>query len=132
MDINIALLMIVVLSPLLLLLSIIVKVTSQGPVIGKLSKTGWRGRQIKVYRFRTMYSNSKKSSSYPESKMKMKGLGSEFDEDPCITRFGRFLLKSGLDQLPQLFNVLKGEMSIIAPQHPLQSDSVKSFKRKYS
>jgi lipopolysaccharide/colanic/teichoic acid biosynthesis glycosyltransferase len=132
MDTNIALLMIVVLSPLLLILSIIIKVTSRGPVISKLTKTGWRGRQIKVYRFRTMYSNSKKSSSYAESKMKMKGLGSEFDEDPCITRFGRFLLKSGLDQLPQLFNVLKGEMSIIAPQHPLQSDSVKSFKRKYS
>ena len=63
-DINIALLMIVVLSPVLTILSILVKVTSRGPVISKISKVGWRGRQIKVYRFRTMYSNSERISYY--------------------------------------------------------------------
>jgi len=129
-DINIALLMIVVLSPVLTILSILVKVTSRGPVISKISKVGWRGRQIKVYRFRTMYSNSERISYYSEIKKKDKR--SVYDEDPRITKFGRFLLKSGLDQLPQLFNVLKGEISIIGPQHPLQNDSVKSHYRKYS
>ena len=130
LDINIALLMIVALSPLMILLGILVKLTSKGPVISKVSKVGWRGRQVKVFRFRTMYLNADKRSFYAESKNA--GQGSEFEEDPRVTRFGRFLLKSGLDQLPQLFNVLKGEMSIIAPQHPLESEKIKSFNRKFS
>jgi lipopolysaccharide/colanic/teichoic acid biosynthesis glycosyltransferase len=130
LDINIALLMIVVLSPILIILGIIIKITSRGPVISNVSKVGWRGRQIKVFRFRTMYENADKRSFYAESKSK--GPGSEFEEDPRVTKVGRFLLKSGLDQLPQLFNVLKGEMSIIAPQHPLESEKIKSFNRKYS
>ncbi len=130
LDINIALLMIVALSPLMILLGILVKLTSKGPVISKVSKVGWRGRQVKVFRFRTMYLNADKRSFYAESKNA--GQGSEFEEDPRVTRFGRFLLKSGLDQLPQLFNVLKGDMSIIAPQHPLESEKIKSFNRKFS
>jgi lipopolysaccharide/colanic/teichoic acid biosynthesis glycosyltransferase len=77
-----------------------------------------------------MYQNADRRSFYAESKSK--GPGSEFEEDPRVTKVGRFLLKSGLDQLPQLFNVLKGEMSIIAPQHPLESEKIKSFHRKYS
>jgi lipopolysaccharide/colanic/teichoic acid biosynthesis glycosyltransferase len=129
-DINIALLMIVVLSPVLIIISMIIKLTSRGPIISKLSKVGWRGRQIKVYRFRTTHFNTNKRSIYPE--YKIKASGSEVDEDPRLTKIGRFLLRSGLDQLPELFNVLEGEMSIIGPQHPLQSDIVKSFKRKYS
>jgi lipopolysaccharide/colanic/teichoic acid biosynthesis glycosyltransferase len=131
-DINIALMMIVVLSPILIVLSVLVKLTSRGPIISKFSQIGWKGRQIKVYRFRTMYANINQKIIYPESKMKMNSPGSEFEEDPRVTKIGRILLKSGLDQLPQLFNVLKGEMSIIGPRHPFQSDNVKSFKRKYS
>jgi lipopolysaccharide/colanic/teichoic acid biosynthesis glycosyltransferase len=77
-----------------------------------------------------MYSNTDKRNIYPESKIK--NSGSKLDEDPRLTKIGRFLLRSGLDQLPELFNVLEGEMSIIGPRHPLQSDIIKSFKRKYS
>jgi lipopolysaccharide/colanic/teichoic acid biosynthesis glycosyltransferase len=130
LDINIALLMIVVLSPVFIFLSLLVKLTSKGPVITRISKVGWRGRQIKVYRFRTMYLNAEKKSYYTDSKKKW--AISEFEEDPRYTRTGRFLMKSGLDQLPQLFNVLKGELSIVAPQHPLESEKIKSHHRKYS
>jgi undecaprenyl-phosphate galactose phosphotransferase len=130
LDINIALLMIVVLSPLLVLLGILVKVTSRGPVITKVSRVGWRGRQIKVYRFRTMYLNADKRNYSVDSIPKVQR--SDFGEDPRITKVGRFLLKSGLDELPQLFNVLKGELSIVAPKHPLESEKIKSFNRKYS
>jgi lipopolysaccharide/colanic/teichoic acid biosynthesis glycosyltransferase len=129
-DINIALLLIVVLSPLFVLLAILVKTTSRGPVISKISKIGWRGRQIKVYRFRTMYSNSERINYNNETKMS--GLWTRTEDDPRVTKFGSFLIKSGLDLLPQLFNVLKGELSIIAPQHPLQSETVKFHNRKYS
>jgi lipopolysaccharide/colanic/teichoic acid biosynthesis glycosyltransferase len=130
LDINIALLMIVVLSPVLLILGILIKITSRGPILSKVSKVGWRGRQIKVYRFRTMYLNADKRSFYVDSYTKSPG--SEFETDPRITKMGRFLLKSGLDELPQLFNVLKGEMSIVAPKHPLESEKIKSHNRKYS
>jgi lipopolysaccharide/colanic/teichoic acid biosynthesis glycosyltransferase len=129
-DINIALMAIVVLSPVLIALGILVKITSRGPVISKLSKVGWRGRQIKVYRFRTMYLNAERTIFYNESVMK--STGAEYEDDPRITGIGRFLLRSGLDQLPELFNVLRGEISIIAPRHPLESDNVKTFNRKYS
>jgi lipopolysaccharide/colanic/teichoic acid biosynthesis glycosyltransferase len=57
--------------------------------------------------------------------MKKDSPESEFEEDSPFTKIGRFLFKSGLDQLPQLFNVLKGEMPIFAPRHPLQSDGEK-------
>jgi lipopolysaccharide/colanic/teichoic acid biosynthesis glycosyltransferase len=129
-DINIALLMIVVLSPVFIILGVLIKLTSRGPIISKLSKIGWRGRQIKVRRFRTMFLNAERKSYYLESKMD--STGSELEDDPRITKIGRFLLKSGLDQLPELFNVLRGEMSIIAPRHPLESDNIKSLNRKYS
>ena len=129
-DINIALLMIIVLSPVFIIIGVLIKLTSRGPIISRLSKIGWRGRQIKIYRFRTMFLNAERKSFYPESKIN--GTGSEVEDDPRITKIGRFLLKSGLDQLPELFNVLKGEMSIIAPRHPLESDTIKSFNRKYS
>jgi lipopolysaccharide/colanic/teichoic acid biosynthesis glycosyltransferase len=131
-DVNIALLMIVVLSPVLILLSVLVKITSKGPVISKHSKIGWRGRQIRVFRFRTMYENAERKNYYRHPKMNIIGHGSEFGDDPRLTKIGRFLVKSGLDQLPELFNVLNGGMSIISPRHPLQSDKVKSFNRKYS
>jgi undecaprenyl-phosphate galactose phosphotransferase len=131
-DINIALMMIVVLAPVLIIIGIFIKLTSKGPVITRLSKVGWKGRQIKVYRFRTMYLNAERKVYYREADMKLRSTTSDYDDDPRITKVGRFLLKSGLDQLPELFNVLEGEMSIVGPRHPLEGDSIKSLNRKYS
>jgi len=125
MDINMALLMIVVLSPVLIILSALIKLTSRGPIICTLEKTGRRGRQIKAYRFRTMFANADQKTTYPESEMKIDSPESELEKDTRFTKIGRFLLTSGLDQLPQLFNVLKGEMPVFGPRHPLQSDSEK-------
>jgi lipopolysaccharide/colanic/teichoic acid biosynthesis glycosyltransferase len=125
MDINMALLMIVVLSPVLIILSALIKLTSRGPIICTLEKTGRRGRQIKAYRFRTMFANADQKTTYPESEMKIDSPESELEKDTRFTKIGRFLLTSGLDQLPQLFNVLKGEMPVFGPRHPLQSDSDK-------
>lgn len=125
MDINMALLMIVVLFPVLITISILIKLTSRGPIICNLVKTGWKGRQVKVYRFRTMFANIDQKTAFPDSEMKKDSPESEFEEDSPFTKIGRFLFKSGLDQLPQLFNVLKGEMPIFAPRHPLQGDGEK-------
>ncbi|HEY5124499.1 MAG TPA: sugar transferase [Ignavibacteria bacterium] len=125
MDINMALMMIIVLSPVLLILSVLIKLTSRGPIISNVVKTGWRGRQIKVYRFRTMFVNANHKTIYKESEMKIDSPESELEEDSLFTKIGRFLFRSGLDQLPQLFNVLKGDLSIFSPRHPLQSDNGK-------
>jgi lipopolysaccharide/colanic/teichoic acid biosynthesis glycosyltransferase len=72
-----------------------------------------------------MFENNQNQSVFSESDMKPDCIGSELKKDDRFTPIGRFLFKSGLDQLPQLFNVLKGEMPIISQRHPLQSDSVK-------
>jgi len=118
MDINIALLMIVVLLPVLVLISLIIKLTSKGPIISIFSKTGWRGQQIKVYRFRTMIEyNDLRNILYQDGMIRTEQEGSE-----KFTWIGKFLHLSGLDQLPQLFNVLKGEIPIIVIKHPLQTD----------
>ena len=79
-----------------------------------------------------MYLNAERKIYYRESDIRIKGSASEYDDDPRVTTIGKFLLKSGLDQLPELFNVLEGEMSIIGPRHPLEGDSIKSLNRKFS
>jgi hypothetical protein len=117
-DINIALLAIVVLFPILVLVSILIKATSRGPLVYNFSKTGFRGQEITVYRFRTTYM----SDNY-ESELQNGSIEPEI-KDSRLTPVGRFLLMSGLDHLPQLFNALKGEIPIIVQKHPLQGDPV--------
>jgi hypothetical protein len=119
MDINIALLMIIVLLPILGVLSILIKLTSRGPIVCNFEKTGWRGQQIKVYRFRTRFSYEDKNIA---GNLDIDSQHYEPVKDAKVTKIGLFLLMSGLDQLPQLFNVLKGEIPIIPQRHPLQKE----------
>ncbi|MCH8620584.1 undecaprenyl-phosphate glucose phosphotransferase [Undibacterium sp. TS12] len=95
----------VVLSPLLLMIAIGVKLGSPGPVFFKQKRYGIAGRPINVYKFRSM------RQSAPDAPVIQATVG-----DPRVTRFGRFLRRSSLDELPQLFNVLKGEMSLVGPR----------------
>lgn len=118
-DINIALLAIVVLFPILVLVSILIKATSRGPLVYNFTKKGWRGQDITVYRFRTTYI----SDNY-ESELRDINPESVVVHDSRLTPIGRFLLMSGLDHLPQLFNALRGEIPIIVQKHPLQGDPV--------
>jgi lipopolysaccharide/colanic/teichoic acid biosynthesis glycosyltransferase len=125
MDINIALLMIVVLFPVLIILSLLIKLTSRGPIVSNIIKTGWRGQQIKVYRFRTMHANEDQKVAFQTPEMKLSDPEPDIEKDNRYTKIGRFLIRSGLYQLPQLFNVLKGEIPIIVQRHPLQRESLK-------
>src|SRR5699024_5431480 len=100
---------IIVISPILLTTSIAIKATSKGPVLFKQERLGRNGKVFKIYKFRTMIDNAEKVGS---------GL-STYEGDPRITRVGSFLRKTSLDELPQLINVLKGEMSIIGPRPPV-------------
>jgi lipopolysaccharide/colanic/teichoic acid biosynthesis glycosyltransferase len=122
MDYNLSLLLIVALFPVFVIISILIKLTSPGPVIYKQARVGFRGREFNLYKFRTMIENADQISTNPESHNEISGSGFKIKEDSGFTRIGKFLSRSGLDELPQLFNVLKGEISITGSHSPLQID----------
>ena len=128
MDISGSVLLIIGLSPVLLLISILIKLTSKGPIVFKQSRVGLRGRQFSLYKFRTMILNAEKLKKDLEAENEMDGPVFKIKDDPRVTKIGRFLRRTGLDELPQLFNILKGEMSLIGPRPPLPSETVQ-YKR---
>ena len=109
-------------SPFLLLIAVLVKVTSKGPVIFSQKRVGLRGREFNIYKFRTMVQDAEKLRSLLEAQNEMDGPVFKIKKDPRITTIGRFLRKSGLDEIPQFFNVLKGDMSLVGPRPPLPSE----------
>ncbi len=122
LEIAASIIILFVLSPLLLLVSIAIKLTSKGPVIFKQERVGRRGRKFYIYKFRTMVINAE------ELKEKLAGLNEsdgptfKIKKDPRITPIGSLLRKTNLDEIPQLFNIIKGEMSLIGPRPPLPSE----------
>jgi exopolysaccharide biosynthesis polyprenyl glycosylphosphotransferase len=128
MDISGSVLLIICLSPVLLLISILIKLSSKGPIVFKQSRVGLRGRQFSLYKFRTMIHNAEKLKKDLEAENEMDGPVFKIKDDPRITKIGGFLRRTGLDELPQLFNILKGEMSLIGPRPPLPSETVQ-YKR---
>jgi lipopolysaccharide/colanic/teichoic acid biosynthesis glycosyltransferase len=128
MDINISLILLVLLSPLMIIIALTIKLTSKGPAIYRQARVGLRGRQFDLYKFRTMVVNADSIRENLESKNEMDGPVFKIKDDPRITKVGKFLRKTGLDELPQLINVLKGEMSLIGPRPPLKSETEK-YKR---
>ncbi len=102
-DVSHSLAFIVILSPLFIVIPTIIRIKSKGPAIFKQTRIGMHGKLFTMYKFRTMYENS------DERKVKD-------DSDQRITGFGRFLRKYSLDEIPQLFNILKGDMSLIGPR----------------
>jgi len=127
-DIAFSAVILIVLSPILLLISLLIKTTSMGPVFFKQVRVGLRGRQFYLYKFRTMVVNAEELKAKLMDQNEMDGPVFKIKNDPRITKIGRFLRKSGLDELPQFFNVLKGEMSLISPRPPLP-DEVKKYER---
>jgi exopolysaccharide biosynthesis polyprenyl glycosylphosphotransferase len=116
------------LSPIMLFIAFTIKVTSRGPVIFRQERVGLRGRKFYIYKFRTMVYNAEKLKSELSDLNESDGPTFKIKHDPRITTVGRLLRKTGLDELPQLFNVLKGEMSLIGPRPPLASE-VEKYQR---
>lgn len=116
-DIIFSLVAIVLLSPLILILCIAVKATSEGPVFFAHKRVGKGGKTISVYKFRSMVVNAEEliKQFTPEQKAEFKK-NFKLDNDPRITKIGNFLRKTSLDELPQLFNILKGDISLIGPR----------------
>jgi exopolysaccharide biosynthesis polyprenyl glycosylphosphotransferase len=128
MDINISLFLIICLSPLLIAIAVLIKLTSEGPVIYKQVRVGLRGRLFNMYKFRTMVVNAEMLKKDLEDKNEADDPVFKIKDDPRVTKLGTFLRKTGLDELPQLINVLKAEMSLIGPRPPLPEET-KSYKR---
>jgi exopolysaccharide biosynthesis polyprenyl glycosylphosphotransferase len=104
-DIVLSLFVLITFSWLYIILAILVKLTSKGPIIFQQERVGKNGKRFMIYKFRTMYTDAEKNGPALSS-----------DNDPRITPFGKFLRKTRLDELPQFINVLKGDMSVVGPR----------------
>ena len=123
MDIVLAIFAIIAGSPVFLLTALLVKLTSPGPIIFSQVRVGKHGRHFKFYKFRSMYIDAEARKA-ELMKLNESGDGVIFKmkRDPRITPIGRFIRKFSIDELPQLFNVLLGDMSLVGPRPPLPSE----------
>jgi exopolysaccharide biosynthesis polyprenyl glycosylphosphotransferase len=112
----------VVLSPLLLGIAVSILLTDGRPVIYRQERVGLHGRRFMVVKFRSMVKDADALLDGLRDQNEIKGQAFKMTADPRITRVGRFLRKSSLDELPQLWNVLRGEMSLVGPRPPLPSE----------
>ncbi len=119
MDIIISLFMLILLSPVFLITAIAIKIDSKGPVLFKQTRSGLNGRKFTLYKFRSMIVGAEMKKKLLEQMNEMDGPVFKIKRDPRITRVGRIIRKFSIDELPQLFNVLKGDMSIVGPRPPL-------------
>ena len=109
-DFILALIALIILSPLMIVIAIIIKVTSEGPVLFKQERLGLHQKVFKVYKFRSMCLNAEHIGD---------GIRARDADDPRITPVGKFIRKTSIDELPQLINILKGEMAIVGPRPPV-------------
>jgi lipopolysaccharide/colanic/teichoic acid biosynthesis glycosyltransferase len=105
LDVVIALFTVIMLTPLIIFLVIGVKLSSPGPVLYRQQRVGRYGRSFKIYKFRSMYHNAEENGPELSSR-----------HDPRVTRFGQFMRKHRLDEIPNFINVLKGEMALVGPR----------------
>ena len=128
-DISVSLLLLVVFAPLFFILALGVRITSPGPVIFKQKRVGLNGRLFNLYKFRSMVENAEQELEKLLPYNEMSGPVFKMKNDPRVTRFGKFLRKFSLDELPQFWNVLVGDMSLVGPRPPVPGE-VSLYERK--
>lgn len=117
----------IVLTPLFLLLAILIKIDSKGPVFFKQTRSGLRGREFTLYKFRSMCDHAEDMLDEIKAENEQDGPVFKIKNDKRITRVGRFIRKTSIDELPQFINVLKGDMSVVGPRPPIPAE-VKEYK----
>ncbi|MBW4671805.1 MAG: sugar transferase [Cyanomargarita calcarea GSE-NOS-MK-12-04C] len=118
-------------TPIYLLIALLIKIDSPGPIFFRQNRIGLHGKDFKIWKFRTMVTNAEKMQASLESKNEIKdGVIFKLKDDPRITKIGKLLRRYSLDELPQLFNVILGEMSLVGPR-PLPKRDVERFKTKH-
>lgn len=121
MDVILSAIALVLLCPLMLVIAIAIKLESSGPIIYRSLRAGERGREFDCYKFRTMVAGSDRLKKNLRGLNQRRGPFFKIADDPRLTRLGGFLRKYSLDELPQLWNVLRGEMSLVGPRpHPVE------------
>lgn len=124
MDIFGASVCLVLFSPALIFIALAIKLTSRGPLLYRWPVVGLRGRPFNGYKFRTMVVGADQMKEQLSHQNAMTGPVFKLKDDPRVTRLGRVLRKFSLDELPQLWSVLKGDMSLVGPRPPLQTEYV--------
>lgn len=124
-DLICSLLVIVILSPVFIILGIIVKCTSKGPVFYSHKRIGKNGKEIGIIKFRSMVKNADKMlNDFTEEQKKEFKENFKLQNDPRVTKFGKFLRRTSLDELPQLFNIFTGSISIVGPRPVTQEETL--------
>ena len=121
-DVTASAVALLVLSPLFMVISIVIKATSKGPVFFKQQRVGYNGRFFNCLKFRTMVENAEALRKDLLRLNEMDGPVFKIKNDPRVTRIGKVLRKTSIDELPQLINVLKGEMSLVGPRPPVPGE----------
>ncbi len=115
----------ILLSPVLLIAAVAIKVDSKGPVLFAQERVGQNGSIFKMYKFRSMVTNAEELLDKLKDKNEMSGPMFKMKKDPRITKVGHFIRRTSVDELPQLINVLKGEMSLVGPRPNLPREVIK-------
>ena len=132
-DITISLILSVVSIPIFLIVALLVKIDSKGPVFYKHKRIGKNGKTIYLYKFRSMYNDSEERLKEMLKDPKIRKEWEEnykIDHDPRVTRVGKILRRTSIDELPQILNVLKGDMSLIGPRPLVEGEIDKYGKNK--
>jgi undecaprenyl-phosphate galactose phosphotransferase len=131
-DLILSVLMLPILLPTILIIGVLIKLDSRGPIFYTQERVGKNGKKFKVIKFRSMYINA--DELLKEFLEKNPELREEYEtfrklkDDPRVTKVGKFLRKTSLDELPQIFNVLKGEMSLVGPRPAFEEEIIKYYK----
>ncbi|WP_343776645.1 sugar transferase [Clostridium sartagoforme] len=125
LDIIASTLGLIILSPILLVVAILIKLESKGPAIFSQKRIGLNKKEFKMYKFRSMVQNAEELKEKLAKKNEMSGPMFKMKNDPRVTKVGKFIRKTSIDELPQLINVLKGEMSLVGPRPSLPKEVLK-------
>lgn len=123
-DVTASVVLLLLFSPVLAFVSILIKSTSSGPVFFKQQRLGYNGRLFNCLKFRTMVENAEELKKTLLPLNEASGPVFKIENDPRITKFGKVLRKTSIDELPQLINVLKGDMSLVGPRPPVPSEVI--------
>ena len=122
LDRVLAFLLLILLAPVFLIIAVLIKRDSYGPVFWRQTRVGRNGHLFTLYKFRSMVSDAEEQKKFLQNENEVEGWAFKMENDPRVTPFGRFLRRYSLDELPQLWNVLKGDMSLIGPRPSLPEE----------
>lgn len=112
----------IVLFPILIIVAIAIEIESKGPIIFSQERIGVNGRKFKMYKFRSMIVDAEKYKEKLLNQNEMNGPMFKIKNDPRVTRIGKFIRRTSIDELPQLLNILKGDMSLVGPRPSLPKE----------